>query len=221
MRIAWCCEVEILRRTFDANRLQVDTRVSSELSTSSRLKVLTIRSEDRSSVCLSTDDFRLNLFFRTGGTTWRRWHACTYVDGSLLWPRYARTRRHAEAELRINNSCYKAFRYGDIDYVHRLCGPKVSEDDDDVNAVRGGAGRRGCWCNVATWHDENYDYTRRTRATNNRQVAFWTLDDLDGDGRKSVAFIPPRIKTHQLVHVYVCTSNAWACASMCNEIKSL
>ena len=38
-------------------------------------------------------------------------------------------------ELRINNSCYKAFRYGDIDYVHRLCGPKVSEDDDDVNAM--------------------------------------------------------------------------------------
>jgi len=38
-------------------------------------------------------------------------------------------------ELRINNSRYKAFRYGDIDYIHRLCGPKVSEDDDDVHAT--------------------------------------------------------------------------------------
>lgn len=57
-----------------------------------------------------------------------------YIHDSLLRAarvRRVHTRRYAEVELRINNSYYKAFRYGDIDYAHRLCGPKVSEDDDD------------------------------------------------------------------------------------------
>lgn len=49
--------------------------------------------------------------------------------------RVMRVPGYAEAELQINNLCYKAFWYGDIDYVHWLCGPKVSEDDEDVNAT--------------------------------------------------------------------------------------
>lgn len=124
-----------------------------------------------------------------------------HVHDSLLWPRYARTRRHAEAELRINNSCYKAFRYGDIDYVYRLC---ESEDDDNVNATVA--------ADVMLQHDTMKIMITRARMSGGRvrrteSSTFWLPGNLDGSRQKSVAFIPAGIRTH----VCLCTSNANMC----------
>lgn len=78
------------------------------------------------SVCLSIDRSGLLFFVRENrslSSPCRDFKQnLHHDDGIYKVVYYGRVmRRHAEAESRINNSCYKVFRYGDIDYVHRLC----------------------------------------------------------------------------------------------------
>lgn len=57
---------------------------------------------------------RIYIERRDDNTAYTRYK---FIMTALCRPRIQR-RRYAEAELQINNLCYKAFRYGDIDYVH-------------------------------------------------------------------------------------------------------